>query len=167
MRFVHHAFWNRAGITDGRWNRSIKYERSQKAASLGGDRSATSGGRGSSKRPTTGRPNVWANRPSTPSSAAFTPNLSMNAYASTKSSTGWSPASLTREKHIVVYLTSVLNETPHCASGARHKLRIDGVDDQLVKRVLAGPFAPNTGDERLDAIRAVHRHFDALTWRHK
>ena len=56
------------------------------------------------------------------------------------------------EKHIVVYLTSVLNETPHCASGARHKLRIDGVDDQLVKRVLAGPFAPNTGDERLDAI---------------
>jgi uncharacterized peroxidase-related enzyme len=56
------------------------------------------------------------------------------------------------EKHIVVYLTSVLNETPHCASGARHKLRIDGVPDELVKRVLVQPFAPNTGDERLDAI---------------
>ena len=35
---------------------------------------------------------------------------------------------------------------------ARHKLRIDGVPDELVKRVLVQPFAPNTGDERLDAI---------------
>jgi len=56
------------------------------------------------------------------------------------------------EKHIVVYLTSVLNETPHCASGARHKLRIDGVPDDLVERVLANPLAPQTGDPRLDAI---------------
>ncbi len=71
------------------------------------------------------------------------------------------------EKHIVVYLTSVLNETPHCASGARHKLRIDGVDDQLVKRVLAGPFAPNTGDERLDAIVQYTATLTRSTWRHK
>jgi uncharacterized peroxidase-related enzyme len=56
------------------------------------------------------------------------------------------------EKHVVVYITSVLNETPHCASGARQKLRIDGVPDELVERVLADPFAPDTGDERLDAI---------------
>ena len=42
------------------------------------------------------------------------------------------------EKHIVVYVTSVLNETAHCASGARHKLRIDGVPDEVVKRVRLG-----------------------------
>jgi uncharacterized peroxidase-related enzyme len=57
-----------------------------------------------------------------------------------------------RERHIVVYLTSVLNQTPHCASGARHKLHIDGTADDLVERLVANPFAPATGDERLDAI---------------
>jgi uncharacterized peroxidase-related enzyme len=56
------------------------------------------------------------------------------------------------EKHIVIYLTSVLNETPHCASGALHKLGIDGVPDELLQRVLATPLAPDTGDKRLDAI---------------
>jgi uncharacterized peroxidase-related enzyme len=56
------------------------------------------------------------------------------------------------ERHIVIYLTSVLNQTPHCASGARHKLRIDGFPDELVERVVADPFAPATGDARLDAI---------------
>jgi uncharacterized peroxidase-related enzyme len=57
-----------------------------------------------------------------------------------------------QERHLVIYLTSVLNETPHCASGARHKLRIDGAPDELVERLAANPFAPQTGDERLDAI---------------
>jgi uncharacterized peroxidase-related enzyme len=57
-----------------------------------------------------------------------------------------------RERHIVIYLTSVLNQTPHCASGARHKLHIDGTADELVERLVANPFAPATGDKRLDAI---------------
>jgi uncharacterized peroxidase-related enzyme len=56
------------------------------------------------------------------------------------------------ERQIVIYVTSVLNSTPHCASGARHKLRIVGVDDDLVEAVIADPFAPATGDPRLDAI---------------
>jgi uncharacterized peroxidase-related enzyme len=56
------------------------------------------------------------------------------------------------EREIVIYVTSVLNDTPHCASGARHKLRIVGVDDDLVARILADPLSPATGDARLDAI---------------
>jgi uncharacterized peroxidase-related enzyme len=56
------------------------------------------------------------------------------------------------ERQVVIYVTSVLNSTPHCASGARHKLRIVGVADDLVERIVANPFAPATGNPRLDAI---------------
>ena len=56
------------------------------------------------------------------------------------------------EREIVIHVTSILNETPHCASGARHKLRIVGVDDELIERIIADPFHPATGDARLDAI---------------
>jgi uncharacterized peroxidase-related enzyme len=56
------------------------------------------------------------------------------------------------ERQVVIYVTSVLNATPHCASGARHKLRIVGVADDLVERIIADPSAPATGDARLDAI---------------
>lgn len=56
------------------------------------------------------------------------------------------------ERQVVIYVTSMLNSTPHCASGARHKLRIVGVADDLVERIIADPFAPATGDPRLDAI---------------
>jgi uncharacterized peroxidase-related enzyme len=56
------------------------------------------------------------------------------------------------ERHIVIYLTSVLNQTPHCASGARHKLRIGGVADELLEKLADSPFPPATGDARLDAI---------------
>jgi uncharacterized peroxidase-related enzyme len=57
-----------------------------------------------------------------------------------------------RERLLVVYLTSVLNDTPHCASGARVKLSAAGIDDDLVAQLAAGPAAPATGDRRLDAI---------------
>ncbi len=56
------------------------------------------------------------------------------------------------ERQIVIYVTSVLNSTPHCASGARHKLRIVGVADDLVERIIADPSTPATGNARLDAI---------------
>jgi uncharacterized peroxidase-related enzyme len=56
------------------------------------------------------------------------------------------------EKHAVVYVTSVLNETPHCASGARHKLRLEGVSDELVARLAGNPLAGGTGSARLDEI---------------
>ncbi len=57
-----------------------------------------------------------------------------------------------QERQIVIYVTSVLNETPYCASGARDKLRISGVSDDLVSRIVAEPFAPATGYPRLDAL---------------
>jgi uncharacterized peroxidase-related enzyme len=63
------------------------------------------------------------------------------------------PSGLSDQEHqIVIYLTSVLNETPHCASGARHKLQLAGVDDDMVTRITADPLSPTTGSARLDAI---------------
>ena len=56
------------------------------------------------------------------------------------------------EKHAVVYVTSVLNETPHCASGARHKLELDGATDELVAQLAENPLAGGTGSARLDEI---------------
>jgi uncharacterized peroxidase-related enzyme len=56
------------------------------------------------------------------------------------------------EKHAVVYVTSVLNETPHCASGARHKLKLEGVSDELVAQLADNPLAGGTGSARLDEI---------------
>jgi uncharacterized peroxidase-related enzyme len=56
------------------------------------------------------------------------------------------------ERQIVIFLTSALNETPHCASGAQYKMHVAGVDDDLVQQIMADPFAPATGDRRLDAI---------------
>jgi uncharacterized peroxidase-related enzyme len=56
------------------------------------------------------------------------------------------------ERQLCIFVTSVLNATPHCASGARYKLHGLGLDDDLVARIAADPFAPATGDARLDAI---------------
>jgi uncharacterized peroxidase-related enzyme len=56
------------------------------------------------------------------------------------------------EKHVVVYVTSVLNQTPHCASGARHKLELAGVPDELLARLADDPLAGGTGGTRLDEI---------------
>ena len=52
----------------------------------------------------------------------------------------------------MVYVTSVLNETPHCASGARHKLELEGVPGELVARLAGDPLAGGTGSARLDEI---------------
>jgi uncharacterized peroxidase-related enzyme len=56
------------------------------------------------------------------------------------------------EKHAVVYVTSVLNQTPHCASGARHKLEIEGVPGELIAQLADNPLAGGTGSARLDEI---------------
>ena len=56
------------------------------------------------------------------------------------------------EKHAVVYVTSVLNQTPHCASGARRKLELEGVSEELVARLTGYPLAGGTGSARLDEI---------------
>ncbi|HKA04808.1 MAG TPA: hypothetical protein VKD67_10770, partial [Acidimicrobiales bacterium] len=56
------------------------------------------------------------------------------------------------EVRLVVFLTSELNATPHCSSGARAKLGELGVADDFLAALLADPEAPNTGNARLDAI---------------
>lgn len=56
------------------------------------------------------------------------------------------------EKEVVVYLTSVLNRTPHCSSGAYAKLQSLDVPDELLERIVANPEAAQTGSERLDEV---------------
>lgn len=56
------------------------------------------------------------------------------------------------EKRLTIYLTSVLNQTPHCASGALVALGDLDVPRELVNAVVASPLAPDTGSSRLDAI---------------
>jgi uncharacterized peroxidase-related enzyme len=68
--------------------------------------------------------------------------------------TGFTPV----EQKLVVYVTSTLNQTPHCASGARLGLEAAGADPVLVERAVANPLEAGTGSERLDAIL----HYTAL-----
>lgn len=56
------------------------------------------------------------------------------------------------EKALVVYLTSVLNETPHCSSGAQARLSDLDVDEGLVARAVGSPEEARTGSARLDEI---------------
>jgi uncharacterized peroxidase-related enzyme len=63
------------------------------------------------------------------------------------------PSSLAElERLLAIYVTSVLNDTPHCASGARAKLEALGVAPELMARVDANPVDPATGDDRLDVV---------------
>lgn len=55
------------------------------------------------------------------------------------------------ERRIIVFVTSTLNETPHCASGTRIKLDSLGVDPDLIAQLERDPTA-STGDDRLDAV---------------
>ncbi|GAB2469093.1 peroxidase-related enzyme [Xylanimonas ulmi] len=63
------------------------------------------------------------------------------------------------ERRLTVFVTSVLNATPHCASGAQAALRRAGVGDELVERLGADPNAL-TGNPRWDEIL---RHVRLLT----
>jgi uncharacterized peroxidase-related enzyme len=63
------------------------------------------------------------------------------------------PSSLSEpEKLLAIYVTSVLNDTPHCASGARAKLEAIGVDEELLAQVDDDPAEPATGEGRLDLV---------------
>src|SRR5580700_12323925 len=48
------------------------------------------------------------------------------------------------ERTLVIYVTSMLNATPHCASGARYQLYVHGVANELVDQLMGDPFAPDT-----------------------
>ena len=58
------------------------------------------------------------------------------------------------ERMMACWVTSLLNGTRHCASGARLKLEGLDVDPGLLDRIEARPDAVETGDARLDAILA-------------
>lgn len=58
------------------------------------------------------------------------------------------------ERALACYVTSLLNGTPHCGSGLRHRLAGLGVPAGLLAEAEAHPDALLTGDERLDAICA-------------
>lgn len=58
------------------------------------------------------------------------------------------------ERALACYVTSLLNDTPHCGSGLRHKLVGLGVPVELLTAVESRPDAVSSGDARLDAICA-------------
>lgn len=62
--------------------------------------------------------------------------------------TGFTPV----ERALVVYVASLLNQTPHCASGALLALDAAGAGPRLVARAAADPWDAATGSDRLDAI---------------
>ena len=63
------------------------------------------------------------------------------------------PSDLTREERLLASLvTSTLNGTIHCASGAVVRLDELGVAARIVDGVERAPTHPDTGDRRLDTI---------------
>lgn len=55
-------------------------------------------------------------------------------------------------KHAVALTTSVLNRTPHCASGLGAKLEETGAPRDLVEAIYADPLGASTGDAAVDAL---------------
>ncbi|HEY3061996.1 MAG TPA: peroxidase-related enzyme [Chloroflexota bacterium] len=65
------------------------------------------------------------------------------------------PSSLTvLERRIAAYVTSMLNGTPHCASGLVHRLADMAVPTTIVESAAETPQALGSGDPRLDAVAA-------------
>jgi uncharacterized peroxidase-related enzyme len=58
------------------------------------------------------------------------------------------------ERQLAALVTSVINQTPHCASGLVLKLEALGADAGYLRKVCAEPSAARSGDARLDAIAA-------------
>ncbi len=65
------------------------------------------------------------------------------------------PSALTPvERAAAALVTSTLNGTDHCASGARLTLESLGVEADVIDAMTRQPAAPDTGDDRLDAVCA-------------
>jgi uncharacterized peroxidase-related enzyme len=63
------------------------------------------------------------------------------------------PSGLTPlERRLAAYVTSTLNETPHCSSGLVHKLADVDTPREVVDQARSDPAAIASGDGRLDAI---------------
>jgi uncharacterized peroxidase-related enzyme len=56
------------------------------------------------------------------------------------------------ERQMAALVTSVLNETPHCASGLILKLESLGVERKFLDQIAADPRSARSGEARLDAI---------------
>ncbi|WP_353988443.1 hypothetical protein [Ruicaihuangia caeni] len=58
------------------------------------------------------------------------------------------------EWRVIAFVTSRLNETPHCSSGLEVKLGELGLGHEARERLVAQHADPDTGDARLDALIA-------------
>lgn len=56
------------------------------------------------------------------------------------------------ESTLIVYVTSVINETPHCSSGALARLQSIGIEADLLDAAANHPERAKTGSARLDEI---------------
>jgi uncharacterized peroxidase-related enzyme len=67
-------------------------------------------------------------------------------------------------KHAIALTTSVLNRTPHCASGLGEKLKHAGMDQNLVDAIYADPLGAQTGDDAADALLEYVRRLVVASW---
>ncbi len=67
-------------------------------------------------------------------------------------------------KHAIALTTSVLNRTPHCASGLGAKLVESGMDNDLVEAIYADPMGATTGDDAVDALLEYVRRLVVASW---
>ena len=67
-------------------------------------------------------------------------------------------------KHAIALVTSVLNTTPHCASGLLGKMVGVGGEQSLGERIYASPRTAQTGDEAIDALLDYVRQVVLEPW---
>ena len=67
-------------------------------------------------------------------------------------------------KHAIALTTSVLNRTPHCASGLGEKLKQAGMDQKLVEAIYADPLGTRTGNDAVDALLEYVRRLVVASW---
>lgn len=67
-------------------------------------------------------------------------------------------------KHAIALTTSVLNATPHCASGLLDKMVSVGGEMSLGERIYASPRTAETGDEAVDALLGYVRKVVLEPW---
>jgi len=67
-------------------------------------------------------------------------------------------------KHAIALTTSVLNRTPHCASGMGKNLVEAGGEETLVEAIYADPLGASTGDDAVDALLGHVRRIVLEPW---
>jgi uncharacterized peroxidase-related enzyme len=67
-------------------------------------------------------------------------------------------------KYAIALTTSVLNRTPHCASGLGERLQQTGMDRELVEAIYADPLGARTGDDAVDPLLDYVRRLVIAPW---